>query len=232
MLYTASNLFRLTETESNLQRIREILLCPNLEKILVEFISPLDENAYANSIDTIINNTFETELPEKNNGVTLMNKFVVLDNKWLFNNDLYTSGYRLIILIHEIGNISARKNCNSAKQCIEYDSDESSFKKLSWIKANKKNNPESGYQLEMEIFGCIIKELNRIAAEFLMDINNWFLCDFQRQFQQLNSQKIESDGTRMNSIRIRVDDNNSDFIDFRRNWCCTSFKRDNIRKII
>ena len=127
----ATNLYRLTEIESNSQIIREILLCPYLEKILLEFISPLDENAYANNIDTIINNTFVKELPENNHGVTLMNKFIVLKGMRVYNNDLYTSGYRLLILIHEIENMSARKNCNSAKQCIEYDSDESSIAELS-----------------------------------------------------------------------------------------------------
>ena len=222
-LSRTKNLRRLAEIDSNLQIIRAILLCPIFENILLEFISPLDKNAYANNIDTIINNTFSAELPINNHGVTLMNKFIVIDQKKVFNNDLSTSGYRLIILIHEIGYMSARKDCNSAKQCIEYDSDESSFNELSLIKTNQKNNPESGYQLEARIFGDIVKKLNRVAAEFLMDIKSWSLCDFQNQFQQLNAQQLESDGAIMESIRMRGNDENSDFIELGEDWCYTSY---------
>ena len=223
MLSITRNLYRLAETESNLQRIREILLCPVFEKILVEFISPLDKNIYFSSIDTIISNTFLAEFPINNHGVTLMNKFIVIDGKRVFNDDLSISGYRLIILIHEIGHMSARMNCNSAKQCIEYDSDESSFAELPLIKTNQENKPESGYQLEKRIFGCVLKKLNTIAAEFLMDINNWSLCDFQSQFQQLNSQQIKSDGTIIESIRMRSNDENLDFIELGEDWCYTSY---------
>ena len=223
MLSRTENLSRLAEIESNLHIFREILLCPIFKNILLEFISPLDKSTYANNIDTIINNTFSAEFPINNHGVTLMNKFIVIDQNKVFNNNLSTSGYRLIILIHEIAHMSARMNCNSAKQCIEYDSDESSFAELPLIKTNQENKPESGYQLEKRIFGCVLKKLNTIAAEFLMDINNWSLCDFQSQFQQLNSQQIKSDGTTIESIRMRVNDENLDFIDLGEDWCFTSY---------
>ena len=158
--------------------------------------------------------------------MTLLNKSIVIDNTRKFTKDIHVSAYRLIILIHEIGHMFVRINCTSAQATIEYESRESSYASSPTNNQSaKKKPPESGFQLEESVFGKRVKELNTLAAEFIMNPENWSMEDFQNQFNTLNNAKFDSDGKKVKSIRMRC--NIDEDVYFRRDWCGTSHYRGN-----
>ena len=223
MLISDNSLIKLSTVEPNLPKFHEILCNERIQEILRPFIVNGD---YLSLITQILENTFLVEFPDTNHGLTLPNRSIVIDLKNEFTNTLHVSAFRLVILIHEIGHFIVRLKCRSFQDFLEYKSPECSFEEPPRSKKKSKkiySIPESGFELEKQIFGDRLNKLNSLAAEFIMDNNNWLTKDFQKMFRKLNSKTKDSDGNRLESVRMRTSIN--DQLEFINNWCLTSHYR-------
>ena len=223
MLISETPLCRLSTKEPNLPKFQEILCNERMQNALRPVIVNGD---YFSLITQILENTFLVKFPDATHGLTLPNRSIVIESKKGFTNNLHVSAFRLVILIHEIGHLAVRLKCSSFQEFLEYKSSECSFEESPRPKKKSRKIsliPESGFELEEKIFGNRLKKLNSLAAEFIMDSNNWLTENFQKTFKRLNSKTKDPNGNRLESVRMRT--SISDQFEFSHNWCLTSYYR-------
>ena len=218
------NLIVFEEEEANIELITNILCCQKIKDTFSPYLNVNSEENFREKIVEILQNTFMTRCSEGNHGVTLMNKSIVIDSKKVFRDTISNSGYRLVILIHEISHHVVRSQLNSFQSCLEYSSRESSFAEPSEVKILGKN-PESGFQAEKNIFGSKITRLHTEGANFLMSLNNWNIPGFVKKFKSFNKQSEEDRRNNFNGVRMRKADTDQNYVDLSGNWCMTSFHK-------
>ena len=184
--------------EEKIDTFLNILCSDRIFNILNQCFELENKQEYRAKLETLLNNVYLVELSNGIQGITLLNKTIVINDELLFDEEYLNSAYRLINLLHELGHLAVRNTFFSAQEVIEYSSLESSFcndpseNKTNGLVSEDKNQMmnskiylgplntsrierstsskvESGYQLEKRIFGEDIKKLNEIQARFLLD---------------------------------------------------------------
>ena len=219
-----ASLKKIIDNDSNIDLIKTILHSNKMYNIFKKYTGSSSKKQYEKKINKILNKVFIFALQKNHHGITLINNIIVIDSSLPFPEVALNAAYRLIILIHEIGHLLARKNCVSAQSFLEYSSAESPSTELSPMHENPQQKPESGDHIEKKLFGYRVKMLHTEGARYIMTAENWDLDDFAEKFKATNKLSQEDLENHFNGVRMRGDSDKT-FVDLSNNWCLVSCYR-------
>ena len=219
MLFSSRISFSLLSTQAPIKKYTKILKSDCISQLFEPYI----EVNSGESLSSIMNNAYVAPLPASLHGMNTITKKIIINLRKFTSDDVAMEGYRLIVLLREIGHYLVRKDCNSSQAILEYESDSTNFTPKSSQNKKKVNaQPESGNQVEEILFGKKLRRLNEVAAKFAMEPKNWGKKNFKTEFQKLNKQIKYPDGSMIPSTLMKKTEYLQGVVDFSGNWCRTS----------
>ena len=202
----------------NFKRYRKILKSDRIVKVFDPF---LQGKKKIQDLISIMGNVYLIPLPRQIHGMDTFTRIIIINSKGFTDNELVICGYRLIILLRALVHYLVRKDCKSSQAILEYESDSTTFIESIATKTKKKCKAKSRKQVEKKLFGQKIKNLNELAAKFVMNPQNWNKKTFNAEFQHLNKQKKYPDGSLIPSANMKNANTKEGVVDFSGNWCGT-----------
>ena len=204
--------------DRNFKRYRKILKSDRIVKVFEPFLQGKNK---MQDLVSIMGNVYLILLPEQLHGMNTITRIIIINSKGFTDNELAICGYRLIILLRALVHYLVRKDCKSSQAILEYESDSTTFIESIATKTKKKCKAKSRKQVEKKLFGQKIKNLNELAAKFVMNPQNWNKKTFNAEFQHLNKQKKYPDGSLIPSANMKNANTKEGVVDFSGNWCGT-----------